>query len=113
MLKTYLEKGIVDEKKMKQTKTLYSFSNCRYELLNLYQKILKPKKSRFVCSRIFFFFILAQFIVRPNFNIIGNRLNFLSTTMHKLRDLLQQTDLKHLNLSGRYKCSKNKGHFLF
>ena len=59
----------------------------------------------------YFFFTLAQFIIRPNFNIKGNRLNFLSTTMHKLRDLLQQTDLKHLNLSGRYKCSKKKGHF--
>ena len=27
-------------------------------------------------------------------------------------DLLQQTDLKQLNLNGRYKCSKSKGHFL-
>ena len=62
-----------------------------------------------MCSRIF---TLAQFTVRPDFNIEANHLKFQLTIIHKLKDLLQQTDLKHLNLNGRYKCSKNKGHFL-
>ena len=103
----HLQKEEELTRKKKQTKTLYSFSNWRYELLFLYKKF-ESQKSQFVCSRIF---TLAQCTVRPDHNIKSNPLKFYPTTKYKLRDLLQQTDLKHLPLSGRYKCSKNKGHF--
>ena len=68
------------------------------------KKILKPKKS--ICEQSDFYPTVC-----PYFNIEGNHLKFKPTTIHKLRDLLQQTDLKHLNLNGRCKCSENKGHF--
>ena len=64
---------------MKQTKSLYSFSNWRYELLDFYQKNSEAKKSRFVCSRIF---TLAQFTF-PGFNIKDNHLKFKPTVKHK------------------------------
>ena len=37
---------------MKQTKTLYSFSNWRYELLNLYQKNSETKNF-YLCAAVF------------------------------------------------------------
>ena len=47
LLETFLERGRV-YKKMKQTKTLYSFLNWIYDLLNLYQKNSEAKRVKSV-----------------------------------------------------------------
>ena len=70
MLKSFLERVKLTRKRM-QTKALISFSNWRYELLNLYKKKFQSQKSRLVCSRIF---TLVQFTVHPHFNIKVNHL---------------------------------------
>ena len=49
--------------------------------------------------------------VRPDFNFKANHLKLKPTTISKFRDLLQQSDLKQLNLNGRCKCSEKKGTF--
>ena len=61
-----------------------------------------------MCSRIF---TLAQLTVSPDFNIEANLSKFLPTTINKIKHLMQQTDLKYLNLNPRYNNLKNGGHF--
>ena len=54
---------------MKQIKTLYSFLNWRYELLNLYQTNCEAKNVD-LCAVVFL--PLAQFTIRADFNIEGS-----------------------------------------